>query len=336
MYSNFKGKGLFVYSDPAGGNAVLAIIDNLIRAGKKNKIDFFVYSNNSIRLSSKSFDCVQILDSGIGIESIFSLTQPDFLYSATSNNSFEHRFRLKARKFGIYSYSFIDHWTLYRERFEFNNQLEFGDEILVINEIAKKEAIFAGIPSELIKVVGNPFYQYVSSFKPKCEKESFFRKFSLNTKKGIILFVSDNVRESFPKDEKGNCILGYDEYTVLNNLLEGLKTIETEKQLSKYQLVIKIHPLSKEEKFDDLISKHKFENINVSVIKKCDSLTLNYFSSLVVGMFSNMVVESMLLRKNVMRVQIGQKGDDIFKFDFMENVLVTNFNKMLSALRESL
>ena len=40
-----EGKGIFVFSDPAGANSVLSIIDYLVKIGKKNQQDFLVYTD---------------------------------------------------------------------------------------------------------------------------------------------------------------------------------------------------------------------------------------------------------------------------------------------------
>ena len=41
-----KGKGIFVFSDPAGANSVLAIVDELILLGHIPKKDFLVFTNS--------------------------------------------------------------------------------------------------------------------------------------------------------------------------------------------------------------------------------------------------------------------------------------------------
>ena len=54
-------------------------------------------------------------------------------------------------------------------------------------------------------------------------------------------------------------------------------------------------------------------DLKTIVVKDCDSLSINYFSDYIIGMFSNMVIESYLMKK-VLRVQIGQIGNDLMKF----------------------
>lgn len=308
----FEGKGIFVFSDPAGANSVLAIVDRLILLGRSPKRDFLVFTN-IIHTSLNEYK--NILDISPSSESDFidviRTFNPTYIFSGTSLNDFEHLCRKAAVKLNVMVISFIDHWTSYIERFNFNNEIIFGDEIWVINKIAKIEAIKAGIPEKLITISGNPYYEKVKKFKPIVSKEYFFNSLGLDVSKKVILFVSDDIKRSFPSDNKGSCVLGFDEYTILSQLLISLKSIDI--NLKKFQLVIKLHPKSNINKFNQLLNDTPLD-LKTIIVKDCDSLLINYFSDYIIGMFSNMVIESYLMKKKVLRVQIGQIGNDLMKF----------------------
>ena len=312
MNYDLQGRGIFVFSDPAGANSVLTLIDNQLDEGRICSKDFFVFSNASGIYPKQYDDIVRRIDFSEELgATIIKQIKPTFLFSATSNNDFEHKWRKVASSVNLKIISFIDHWTNYKERFTFNNETVFGDEIWVVNNKAKEEAINAGLPSNKIKVVENPYYLKVRSFIPKQSKTDFYDQLGIDTLKKTILFISDDIKRSFPSDADGNCTLGFDEYTVLSDIFDSIDQIKTKIDLGNFQFVVKLHPLDEINKFKSIIKKLTLSNLNIISVQDCDPLTLNYYSDYVLGMFSNMVIESHLLNKNILRVQIGEKYDPL-------------------------
>ena len=117
--------------------------------------------------------------------------------------------------------------------------------------------------------------------------------------KKLIIFVSDDIKRNFKNNNLGECILGYDEYTILITLLNKLAELHkiNKVNFNYYQILIKLHPKSKIDKFNHILKK--FEFIKIHIIRDCDPLTLNYFSDYVIGMFSNMIIESFLMKKYI-------------------------------------
>ena len=310
-----SGKGIYVYTDPAAENSILALVDELILEGKVCKKDFLVVTNHKKKNQSNYKEIVDIVDSSIiNITNVLRSFKPKYIFCGTSLNKFEFLWRKAAKNENIKTISFIDHWSSYVKRFSFDNEIIFGNEVLVVNEIAKREAIQAGIPEELITVFGNPYYKKVKEFQPKVSKEEFFNSLGLDIHKKVILFISDDINRSFPKNEKGECQLGFDEYSVLKDILICFQMLETEIDFSNFQFLIKLHPKSKENKFNQLITNFSSLTLKTYCVKNYDSLTINYYSDYVLGMFSNMVIESFLLGKKLLRIQTGQKQMDVFKF----------------------
>jgi len=335
MRYKLQEKGIFVFSDPAGANSVLASIDDITKCGDKNNVDFMVFTNSVGVFPNEYTNLVKIRDFSIKVYSeILSKFKPDYIFTATSNNNYEHNVRLLSQQKGIRTIAFIDHWTNYLERFRFNNKTLFPDEIWVINDIAKKEAIEAGLPEDKIFISGNPYYKKIKKFVPKIDKESFLKEYAIPLDKKIIMFISDDLRESFPKDAKDKCILGFDEFTVLSDILNSFYEIDNKGLIdfSKYLFLIKIHPRGEISKFDSLIKNRKYKFLNIEVRKKINPLTITYYTDYVLGMFSNMVIEALLMEKKVLRVQTGQIGEDILKFDEVRCEIVTKKNKIEEAL----
>lgn len=333
MNYNFKGKEIFVFSDPAGANSVLALVDQLIKEGKRNGIDFLIFTN-PLGIFPKSYNkIITTLEfSDEKAVDIISEFKPNVLFSATSLNDFEHNWRKMASKNNIKTIAFIDHWTSYYERFSFRNETIFANEIWVINDVAKREAISAGIPEELLTISGNPYYEKVKKYKPEVAKIAFFSMYKIDSTKKTILFISDDIRRSFPVDNHNNCTLGFDEYTVFKDILVSLKELENIIDYRLYQLVIKLHPRDEKRKYESLIDNITPKNLEIHSIQKCDPLTINYYSDYVLGMFSNMVIEALIMQKKVLRVQTGEQVLDLMKFTEYPFLLITKRSKLSATL----
>jgi len=329
-----SGKGIFIFSDPAGANSILAIIDYLIALKKINGKDFMVFTNDTGIYGAEYKSVVkEIIFSKEKALKILEDFKPDYIFTATSTNDFEHLWRSYLIN-KVKVYSFVDHWTNFKKRFHFSGKTVFGDEIWVIDHIAKKQAIREGISDSIIKIKGNPYYQKVKKFKPKVSKDYFFKKYNLDLNKQIILFISDDLKRSFPKRKNGSCYLGYDEYTTLANILESFKKIEKNNTLSNFQFIIKLHPRSEINKFKSLIKDYSLKSINIICIKNCSALTINFYSRYVLGMFSNMVIESLLMKKQTLRILIGTNIIDPLDSLNMENNLVTKKSLLTKELKK--
>ena len=127
-----EGKGIYVFSDPAGANAILALVDKLILEGYVARKDFLVFTSN---FKESLFPYKDVLDIvGCNEKELVDVIhnfKPSYIFSGTSLNIFEHLWRKAAIKENVKVISFIDHWTSYIERFSFNNEIIFGNEVLV-------------------------------------------------------------------------------------------------------------------------------------------------------------------------------------------------------------
>ena len=141
------GKGIYAYTDPAAENAILALVDDLILDGYIPKKDFLVYTSNLKKKKYEDILDVEDFNENKLSELILNF-KPTYIFLGTSLNEYEHNWRKLGVKHNIKVISFIDHWINYVERFSFNNEIIFGDEVWVVNEIAKKEAIRAGVPEK--------------------------------------------------------------------------------------------------------------------------------------------------------------------------------------------
>ena len=184
MKSKLKGRGLFVFSDPAGANSVLALIDELILDGQRAGRDFIIYTDSKGVYPEEYSQVVNILDfNRSDYLEIFDKHRPDYIFSGTSNTDFEHQVRILARGQNIFTYAFIDHWTSYKQRFTFEGVTTYPDRIWVINELARVEAAEAGLPEDSLVVTSNPYYEKIRKFLPAMDRASFFIRHGIPEKK---------------------------------------------------------------------------------------------------------------------------------------------------------
>lgn len=327
-------KIFFVFSDVAGANAILSIVDNLVKKGKVQQKDFFVFSDiNRKYVLDYKINIVQ--NDFVTIGNLVDKFKPQFLFSATSFHNYEHNWRKYFVKNNIPCSAFIDHWVYYKRRFTFDNETIYPNIIYVINKIAKTEAVKEGLPLNSIKVIGNPYYSKVKEFKPKINRKSFLKSIGITNNNKLITFVSENIQNDIPKDKNGKSILGFDEYDSLINMLNALKEVsKTKNEILDFNYIIKIHPISDSNKFDSILKDFKMFK-NIYVIKKVNPLLINYYSDYICGMFSNMLIEALLMQKKVCRIQINQKKD-LFKFDLIRSSPIVEYNHLVNKFKKEL
>jgi hypothetical protein len=171
------GKGLFVFSDPGGAKPILSyatlnpsLSDVLVISDRKYPFynDFAIsvnfYNNESI---------AEIIDK----------YKPSFIFTGTSYTSkLEIKFIKIAKKLGIPTYSFIDHYTSFLERFDLDGEGVYPDNICLIDDIAK--SIFLQNKIEVpAMITGNYFHEYLKSWKPIYNKKELLEKVGIQVSK---------------------------------------------------------------------------------------------------------------------------------------------------------
>lgn len=136
-----------------------------------------------------------------------------------------------AKKLGIKTIGAVRSWDNLHQGLRI-----YPDELLVWNEVNKKEAVeLMGFPEQHIHVTGGcQFDQY---FNPELKqtKEQFCRSLNIDSKRPIITLATI-----------GSLWGGYDENYIVDQLIE---LITSEQIPEKPQLIIRLHPVSKYECF---------------------------------------------------------------------------------------
>ncbi|HYG16748.1 MAG TPA: polysialyltransferase family glycosyltransferase [Bacteroidia bacterium] len=298
MLPQLKGKGIFVFSDPGGAKPVLS----------------FIKLNDSISgyyaVSDREYDFFE--DFGIQVnkytpgdeEQIIASYQPDFVFTSTSYTSkIELRFIEAAKKRNIPCYTFIDHYTRYKDRFVDGDKLILPDYITVTDNIAVGIAHAENmLPPDHIMASGNYYHAFLKQWVPSVSRESFFAEHGLTPGSLLITYAPD------PFSNVGGVPqYGFDETTVweeINNYLEQLS--------EKYNItvVIKLHPNQKRDHIMPAVQKSALKNIVVA-----DAMHLNtllYHSDIIIGMCSSILIEANVLKggKKIIRCLFNSKVHD--------------------------
>lgn len=206
-------------------------------------------------------------------------------------NSFEYNFRVEGKKTGIPTLTFLDYWSKYRERFFRNDSDEsVPDLVLTVETTAKDGLVDAGISPERVAVVGSTFYEYLhwkyeKVFTNGCRK---------NCDK--ILFVSQPVQSLYGDS------LGYTEFTILSAVYRIFKESGV-----RYPVIIKPHPREDVKALKEFVSINTMQDL-FSVDTESDLYDLILSSAFTVGLFSNTLIESLILGKKSWSLQLGGKG----------------------------
>lgn len=320
MLSAFKGRGLFVFSDPGGAKPVLALVSAL-----QFQLDAYLIISDREYAFYKDFNVVvkAAIDSPFYTIDSF---EPDFVFTGTSYTSkLELTYIAAAKALNICTYAYIDHWTSMRKRFD-NEGIEIlPDFICVIDEKAQSLALKEGIEAEKIKIFGNPYHQFLEHWQPTLSKSVFFKTLGIERfDKKIALYAPDPL-----SNVDGITVFGFDEIIATN----ALSRIADELS-DNYQFILKPHP---NQNLDTIR-----ESVNDSFIivdKNADANTLIYYADCVIGFFSNFLIEACVMQKKVFRFAVVDNmvyPDRIGKADpFQDKAIgtVVNEKELLKCLK---
>lgn len=312
MTLNLRGRGLFVFSDPGGAKPLLALAQSL-----ENSLDFCKIISDRIYPFFKDFNLV-VSESALPAKIELQTAQPDFLFVGTSYTSdIELSYVKEANRLGITSFAFVDHWTSLKERFILNGELIYPTVILVVDIIAKNKALEAGIPEDIIEIFPNPYHNYIRNWEPVYTKNDFFLRLGLIIKeKKIITYAPDPL-----SNINGELEYGFDEISSTLTLSESIKSLN-----ENYLFLLKLHPNQKNNKIQKSISSQIFILPN-----DVDTNSLIYYSDVIIGFFSNFLIEADLMHTPVLRYLIeGVKKDP---FQDMNIGKIVNQNTLVQEIK---
>lgn len=280
-----NSKGLFVFSDPGGAKPLLSFIKNYklknFRVISDRSYDFFL----DFDINVISFRNQNIID-------FIKDFNPDYLLTGTSYTSnIELKFIKEAKKLDINTYSYIDHYTNYKERFILNKKKIFPNKILLIDNIAEKIALKNNLSDYSSLIVCKNFYHdFLKNWLPKTERKNFINNLLINSNEKIIVYAPDPL-----SNIKGKEKYLFNENDVWNDLAYVLKKIKSKNLI----IIIKFHPNQKKEPLIKLIQKSNINN--VIYFNQSNTIDLLYHSDVIIGMFSSILIEANIFKKQIIR-----------------------------------
>jgi hypothetical protein len=287
-----KGKGLFVFSDPGGAKPCLSYII-------LNKISNYIVISDREYSFYSDFNINVIITKKI--EKYIYEFNPDYIFTATSYTSnIEKDAIIIAKRKKIPIVTYIDHSTNIFERFDNGNQIVLPSTILVSDndtlDQLKNFTIFN--TCDIIKIK-NPYHTFLSNWKPNLSKEVFFENLKIPINKKIILIAFDPI-----SNINGIQKYGFDEITGINELNQIIFSHD-----SLYTFIYKPHPNQN----IDLL-KGALNNKAILVPSQTDTINLIYFSDIIIGFFSNLLLEADVFNKKIIRYRpAGFKNDPFHK-----------------------
>lgn len=321
-------KVLLFSRDPGGANTITPLVRPLKEKGYEIRLfgkDIANEKYSNAGLSSLNIgDFVKTIDSK-SIEEFLINEKPDFIITGTSSDDFTEKYIWKAaEKLNIASFAILDQWINYGIRFskykisehkEYSidkNHLFLPTKILVMDDFAKKEAIKNGLEPSRILVTGQPYFETISKRRRKISQETIEKtreKFNVNKSDFIITFASEPISKDYAQN-----YWGYNEQTIFEALLESLKIISSEYKKT-FSIIIRLHPRENINSYKDIINSFKEEKMTIILDKNFDSLDSIITSDLICGMSSMFLIESVVLGKPTISVQIGLKRVNPFILD---------------------
>jgi len=284
---------LFVVDQIAGAEYIAPLLRKWLLQGRH---DWMVLA------TSKSSACLN--SSGIPHELLSSCTDKDVedwldrlspdraLLSTSMPNDLEHLFVRALQSRAIPCAQLIDNWINLRGRFEFKElsgsiALLVPDCVLALDEHAKNILVGGGLPENRIEVIGQPHWE-------DCWRRALDSPITpVEPKLGLM--VSQPISRFYGRQ------LGYDEKDFVRCCLESWDSVG----LDSSRLHLLVHPAEDPNAYADLLDK---AGKRVAILRGADVRLARY--SLILGMSSSMLIQSLLEGVATVSVQPGAIGED--------------------------
>jgi len=250
---------------------------------------------------------------------LFDDFAPETLFTGTSYTSrIELRFLQEAAKRKVRSASIVDYSSAFRQRFELEGILVFPDEIRVLDERGAGMAEKEGLPIEKITVSGNPYHEFLRGWRSGISKQELWKALGLPSSPAkVILFAPDPISNA-----GGAGRFGTDETVILKLLLEAIG-----RTAGLFRLLVKAHPNQPSAYLRKAMEKPP-ANVDCHFVGAEHDAFLNDLiqrADLVVGMFSNMLVEAELLGAKTLRILCGLNLSDPLEKQITGEVVLRDY-----------
>lgn len=225
---------------------------------------------------------------------------------------------LAARDRGLPTAALIEHWTLYRERFSTVEEgrivkadVYMTDQIWLMDDVARADAVAAGLPAEKLVEVGQPYLE---------SRRAQLLGVPATAAADSVVFVSERIRDDFRKGSP--LYLGFDEY-------EAVVQVAAAARAAGLKLIVKLHPQEPADKFDALLGGAP----DVTVVKEADVEGLIAGAAKIAGMVSMLLLEAALVRGDVISFMPGGEPSRFIGNRLGATMAVTDAGDLVGRLR---
>jgi hypothetical protein len=249
---------------------------------------------------------------------------PDIVITGTSADDHTEKYLWQsATELGIPSIAIMDQWTNYGLRFSKYGVAEIAEyikernhpflpsKIVAMDEYARTEMIAEGLPNDRIIVCGQPYFETIAAYTPEPSLPSDCNLNNANSEDDfVIVYASEPITKMY--GEQGANFWGYTEKSIFAALVCALHIVQ--KDVDR-RLVLVIRPHPKEEREGLVYIVEPYKGVNWTIDTKTPSMALMKHADLVCGMSSMFLIESVIVGRPTMSIQIGLKRENPFILD---------------------
>ncbi len=262
-----------------------------------------------------------------GLEKFVGGIAPVFVITGTSADDMTEKLLWKAcEKAAIPCFAVLDQWINYGVRFSSYGLADLAlyekspshdylpTFILVMDELAKTEAIGNGLPADKILVTGSPYFETLIARREQIsEKEIKTARTSLGIdKETMITFASEPISKVYKENDDSSHFWGYTERTILRELITSLNEQNKTGRLNAATLVVRLHPKQDDSELADIAREVESEFLRIVFERKMDSTLLVAASDVICGISSMFLIEAFIMAKPVLSIQIGLSKSNPF------------------------
>lgn len=313
---------LAAFSDPAGAKAVLAYL--WLHGAAAASVTAVSNRRHPFYADFK----VPVLESDRCPAETW-LDNVDLLITGTSiPQGFELKLIEAAAARGIESCAFVDHWTNIAQRFERGGVRTLPTTIALMDERALMLAMAAGLPEDRLTVTGNPYHEYLRSWRPSSKRRDMPGVRDLAPGLPYVLYAPEPLARFGLK-----ATYGFDE-------IDGWHALRAAREASggtQFGVVIKAHANQEHPRFEAELAPRA--DPAVVYLRDGDLPALCHHAVAVVGFFSNSLIEARVLGRPVVRPLIGMTAgapDPLEAFESPGFRTVRDLSGLVAALDEIL
>jgi len=310
--------------DPGGANTIIPLIEPLRMSG--HELLLFGKDVALDRYRQAGLDCNDIMAmvKNVGSDAILQFVDkvaPDVLVTGTSANDFTEKLLWNAcSELNIPSLAIVDQWCNYGLRFSgygvsriesYRKNETFAylpTRIAAMDEHARTEMIAEGLPGERIVVCGQPHFETLLAKRgDSAEIARCCAANSIAPGDSVVVFASEPLTTTY--GENVCRYWGYSEISILEALVSSLEIVAGESE-QPVVLIVRPHPKENSERFFSIINSCRRFRCLLDTVSASRSLMTR--ADLVCGMSSMFLIESVILKRSVMSIQIGLCREDPF------------------------